>query len=136
MTTTDTPYTPYIFVGERPSKRAEEIGATWQNGKLAAKQLHDALLSNGIAPSSQEYVNLWPHAAPGDADAAHEARVLALLQEKVKAGQVVIGMGAIVCRVLATHGILHRPMVHPAARGHIRAKARYAAHVREAIGLS
>ena len=48
-----------LFVGERPSHRAAKIGATWQNGKLAAKQLHDALRALNIDPAKHEYINLW-----------------------------------------------------------------------------
>src|SRR5712691_10360953 len=50
---------PFVFVGERPSKRARQMRVTWQDGRLAAKPLHTALRACGISPMSQIYLNLF-----------------------------------------------------------------------------
>jgi hypothetical protein len=42
-------------------------------------------------------------------------------------------MGRVASSVLSRHDIAHVQMVHPAARGRIRKKERYAAHVQEVL---
>jgi hypothetical protein len=126
----------FVFVGERPSRRAEQLGATWQNGRLAGKTLREALLAVGIEPTAQVYLNLWDGPEPHAGDEAHEAMSIAILRRYVKADHIVIGMGAIVCRTLIQHGIPHRRLTHPAARGAIRARDIYQAHVRAVLELT
>jgi hypothetical protein len=121
--------TTFLFVGERPSNKAAQIGATWENGRLAAKQLHDALRALNIEPTTQEYVNLWTHPDAGDHDYADQTFALGVIQRAYERGLVIVGMGRIVCGVLMQEGIPHLQMVHPAARGAIRKKERYTAHV-------
>lgn len=36
----------FLFVGERPSPKAATMGVTWRDGRLAAKQLFDALVAS------------------------------------------------------------------------------------------
>lgn len=119
----------FLFVGERPSHQAAKIGATWENGKLAARQLHDALRALNIDPAEQLYCNLWTEPGIGPIAARPEASVLAYIAGQYAQGRIIVGMGALVCRELQRHGIPHLQMIHPAARGAIRLKARYAAHV-------
>jgi hypothetical protein len=123
----------YVFVGERPSARAERIGATWKNGRLAGKTLREALEAAGLDPDAQYYINLWPNAAPQVTDCAHEALVVELLRHHLAAGHQVVGMGCLVCRTLSQHGIPHHRLIHPAARGAIRARSVYQAHVRAVL---
>jgi hypothetical protein len=119
----------FLFVGERPSHQAARISATWHNGKLAAKQLHDALRALNIEPAEQRYVNLWRTPGTGPIKAYPEVSALAYIAESVALGYTVVGMGQIVSRELARRGITHLLIVHPAARGAIRKKERYTAHV-------
>lgn len=119
----------YLFVGERPSLQAAKIGATWQNGKLAAKQLHDALRAAGIDPAEQRYINLWNTPGVGPIAEPVDIKALATIREAVAEGYTVIGMGHLVCRALTEHKIGHLFLIHPAARGAIRKKERYSAHV-------
>ncbi len=119
----------YLFVGERPSPLAAKIGATWQNGKLAAKQLHDALRAVNIDPATCAYINLWSEPGTGPIKRYPDTDVLLAVFRHIAEGYVVVGMGQLVSRELRAAGIPHLLLIHPAARGAIRKKERYAAHV-------
>lgn len=120
----------WVFIGERPSRRAVAIGATWQNGKLAGATLRAALVAAGIDPAQQRYLNLWD--TPDGRDCAPR---LTEIQRLVAEGAQIVGMGQIVCRQLAREGIPHRALIHPAARGTIRRTGRYQAHVQQVLGV-
>jgi hypothetical protein len=124
---------PFLFVGERPSPKAAAIGATWQNGRLSAKNLREAIAAAGYDPAEQEYLNLWcgPEALPNDH--LHAAEACRMIRLWLAQGFVVVGMGDLVCRELKRAGIPHLKLVHPAARGAIRKTERYRAHVREVL---
>lgn len=119
----------FLFVGERPSHQAVKIGATWQNGKLAAKQLHDALRALGIEPSDHEYCNLYTQPASCARDAADEQATLKAVRQAQASGLIIVGMGAVVSMRLEIADITHLRLIHPAARGAIRKKERYTEHV-------
>lgn len=110
-----------LFIGEQRSKRAEVMGVHWEDGRLAAKQLFDALRACGIDPTKHRYVNIF-----GRKNCANIATVLRHSGPK-------IGMGKRVCLMLRAANIPHFPIVHPAARGAIRKKAVYAEHVRSVL---
>jgi hypothetical protein len=96
------------------------MGVTWRDGRLAAKQLFDALRAAGVDPAAHRYENLFE----GD------RRLLARrLRRAVRAGHTVVAMGRKVQAGLAELGIPHLALIHPAARGTIRAKQAYGAHV-------
>jgi uracil-DNA glycosylase len=123
----------FCFVGERPSPRAEQIGATWQNAKLAGKTLRDTLMALGLDPEQQSYCNLWPRAEPTEHDDYHLNAVIDALiwiADRV----VIVAMGTRVSRELRRVGLEHVTIVHPAARGAIRRTERYQAHVAERLG--
>lgn len=122
-----------LFVGERPSHKAAKIGATWQNGKLAAKQLHDALRMLNIDPAAQRYVNLWHRPGVGTISDYVDVSALVYIAESIAMGYTVIGMGHLVSRALKQQGITHLLIIHPAARGAIRRKDRYTAHVQSVL---
>jgi hypothetical protein len=117
--------TSFIFVGERRSQRAIQMGVRWEHGRLCARTLHAALRAIGLAPEEQAYVNLYFDAEPPALDGAALARLRALAAEGVE----IVGLGRIVQRALARAGVDHRQLTHPAARGAIRARAAYQAHV-------
>lgn len=112
-----------IFVGEEPSQTAIKMGVTWNDGRLSAKQLFDAFEANGFDYSQVEFDNLFKN-----------KKVRKMFLKKLKKEQrPIVAMGRKVQKVLEANGIAHTKMVHPAARGSIRRKDKYAAHVGEVI---
>lgn len=120
----------YVFVGERPSERAIRMGVKWRDGRLAAKQLFDALDGAGISRAQCDFVNLFGMRHDRDCSPARRA---AIAREIVRRPAIVVGMGKKVCAELDRLGVVHVPIAHPAARGRIRKKEAYAAHVRERV---
>lgn len=112
-----------LFVGEKPSDRAIKMGVEWKDGHLAAKQLFDALRANGVDPHDHSYTNWFVHAKPEHHVNTWQRR-----------GYTVVAMGEKVSAAMVRSGITHLKMVHPAARGLIRRKDRYAAHVASVLG--
>lgn len=109
-----------LFIGEQRSKKAKAMGVHWKDGRLAAKQLFDALRTCGIDPQEHEYVNVWE-------------KLGANIRSIVAHQGPRVGMGQKVCAFLRAAKIEHIPLVHPAARGAIRRKETYCAHVREVL---
>lgn len=117
----------FLFVGEKRSNTAVARGWTWRDGRLAAKTLHEALRSINVDPTCEvqcDYVNLW-----SDGDRLMLARLA-----KRWPGRVVVSLGSKVGDELSRLGVAHVKVKHPAARGWIRGRGRYAAHVREVLG--
>lgn len=110
----------YLFVGEKRSPRAVKMKVTLQDGRLAAKQLFDALEACNINPKEQEYCN-WFEGGKG----------------KVRVWKgVIVAMGKKVSNALKKEDIEHIQIIHPAARGKIRKKELYYQHVMERIYVS
>jgi hypothetical protein len=124
--------TRFVFVGERRSQRAIQMGVRWEHGLLCARTLHAALRAIGLAPEEQAYVNLYSDAEPPALDEAVLARLRGLAAEGVE----IVGLGRLVHRALERAGVDHRQLIHPAARGTIRARAAYQAHVATVLGRS
>jgi hypothetical protein len=120
----------FAFVGERPSVRATQIGATWENGRLAGKTLRDTLASLQIDPDRQCYLNLYKMPRRSDRDPRDEEEAIAQIRRLQTDGYTIVGMGQIVCRRLDACGIPHLQLTHPAARGSIRRTEHYRAHAR------
>lgn len=106
------------------------MGVTWNDGRLAAKKLHEALRFVGLDPQRQLYVNLWRDAEGWEM----RPEALALIRKHMLRGAVVVGLGQRVQKALAAEGVKHLPMVHPAARGKIRGRYAYIQHVEVALG--
>jgi hypothetical protein len=124
-----------LFVGEKPSKRAEAGGLTWTDGKLAAKTLFDALDAVGICRSRVSFYNLFGMTADAPETGPIVDANIATLRE-IAGNRTIVAMGSKVARHLDRHGVEHLKLVHPAARGKIRAKERYIAHVAEVLNAS
>jgi hypothetical protein len=107
-----------LFVGERRSSLAIHMGVRWENGRLAAKQLFDALKACGLDPADHRYTN-WFERGGKKIVRLHEGPIVA--------------MGRKVQREMTCRGLSHFAMTHPAARGLIRKKERYIAHVRRTL---
>lgn len=118
-----------LFIGECRSLTAKRKNWTWKDGRLAAKPLFEALRAMGVDPAAHEYMNLWtddpkPKIRPG----------LKLLMHWSNRDVTIIALGAKVSRELARRGVVHVALVHPAARGKIRKRATYHAHVADKLG--
>ena len=115
----------FIFVGERRSQLARRMGVRWEDGRLAAKQLFDALRACDVDPTACLFLNLF-----------HESRGVVrqgVVRRLRSATSPVVALGLRVAAELSRHGVPHVRMTHPAARGVIRRKAHYAAHVRAVL---
>ena len=113
--------TQLIFVGERRSPTAIARGWRWEDGRLAGKQLFDALYALGIEPLHCRFAN------------AFEVGHIDGVRRLVAQGWTAIGMGKKAQQRLRAERIPHRELTHPAARGSIRLKANYLNHVREVL---
>jgi hypothetical protein len=127
------PVRAFAFIGERPSLRAIQIGATWENGKLAGKTLRGTLAALGIDPGCQCYLNLYRTAKKSGLDPADEAEAISEIRRLHAKGYVIVGMGQIVCRRLEANCIPHLQLTHPAARGSIRRTEHYREHARQIL---
>ena len=105
-----------LFVGEEKSDLARSMGVSWKDGRLAAKQLFDALKRLGIDPQRQKYTNWF---ADGDQTLVRHHN------------GTVVAMGRKVERALKKEGIDHVFIYHPATRGIHRRKDVYTEHVRQ-----
>lgn len=126
-----------IFMGECRSYTAIKKGWSWQDGRLAAKPLFEALAALGIDPAMHLFYNAFrdPPArrnvqrwkpTPNDG-------ILSGLHVKVR-GRIVVALGQRVSKLLTERGIEHVALVHPAARGRIRKRSRYIKHVADKLG--
>ena len=111
----------FCFVGEKPSKTAMTRGWTWNDGRLAAKQLFDALRQVGIEPEGHLYTNLFQ--TTQDGSLRLRPRIIERLRS-LAASSTLVAMGKLVAKRLAEAQVPHVAIVHPAARGRIRAKHR------------
>jgi len=120
----------FVFVGERRSPRARSLGVRWEHGRLSGKTLFDALRAAGVEPGDQCYLNLFREPPGRGVDRVALRRV----RELAAAGVLVVGMGCKVQTGLDRAGVGHVRLVHPAARGLIRTRAVYQAHVATVLG--
>ena len=107
-----------LFVGKKKSPLAIKRGWSWQDGRLAAMQLFDALEACGVDPHACDYANWFDMRNRG-------------LIRNYKGPR--FAMGRVVQEAMTKAGIQHIPIVHPAARGRIRKKELYNKHIKEAV---
>lgn len=92
----------------------------------------------GVDPAVHQYVNLWTDNAAGTTYGDFKPGILGQTVTRIKRanseGDVVVALGKRVSTELAKRGIVHVALVHPAARGKIRKRERYHAHVAERLG--
>jgi hypothetical protein len=122
-----------VFVGERRSRRARAMGVSWSDGRLAACTLHAALRACGIDPTTVTFVNLFQDR---DDRWELELEVLAQVLQLAATGATIIALGQRVHRAFERAQLHHLHAIHPAARGRIRARARYQAHVAAVLNSS
>lgn len=118
----------FMFVGEKPSETAARNGWKWEDGRLAASTLFDALNHAGIEISQCRFTNLFGE-RPSSAERASKSKL-----REIKAAQedgfCVVAMGKKVSSKLTLDHVAIR---HPAARGAGRLRETYRAHVAEAL---
>jgi hypothetical protein len=117
----------FVFVGERRSARAIAMDVFWEDGRLTARTLHAALRAAGLDLNRQRSLNLF----------ADDPARLALLRHwtaRARPRAAVVALGRRVQRALDEAGIPHRALIHPAARGAVRRRDRYQAHVAAVLG--
>jgi uracil-DNA glycosylase len=119
----------FLFVGEKPSPTAQRKGWSWDDGRVAARTLHEALRATGIEPSECGFTNLFGQTADAPEKGAELVARVDVLRAVSRAGVIVVALGTKVARQLERHSVPHVPLIHPAARGQIRARERYVAHV-------
>jgi hypothetical protein len=83
----------------------------------------------GIDPRAQNYCNLWSDTNPPFIPKYK----IPMLRARRAEGCVVVALGKRVSTELAKHDVDHVALVHPAARGKIRLRANYIAHVRSRL---
>jgi hypothetical protein len=128
-----------LFVGECRSITAQRQGWTWWDGRLAAKPLFEALAAMGVNPKAHMYINLWPDNVEGATHRpGHPVKILGstirIILSHRRMDAVVVALGKRVSAELAKRGIVHVALIHPAARGAIRKRERYHAHVADKLG--
>lgn len=118
-----------IFIGECRSLTAKRKHWTWKDGRLAAKPLFEALEAMGVDPRAHDYVNLW---TDNIVPLILGSRIK-MLMHRASEGVILVALGRKVSDQLAMRGMVHVALVHPAARGKIRKRERYHAHVAEKL---
>lgn len=122
--------TRLLFVGECRSLTAKRKKWSWEDGRLAAKPLFAALEAMGVDPAAHQYLNLW---TDNGTPIVPWQRAQAIARFSTESGNVVVALGKRVSAELAKRKIEHVALVHPAARGKIRKRERYVAHVAEKL---
>jgi hypothetical protein len=126
--------TRFLFVGEKPSRKALKIGARWETAQLAGRTLRDALAALGLADAERIFINLFGDdpEAPLEDGPRVRARARAIRAHQ-GAGFTVVGLGRNVQQMLERHRIKHLRLTHPAARGRIRRKELYIEHAGQVL---
>ena len=113
-----------LFIGEEQSPTAKKMGWEWGSEHLCSKTLLEAFdTCENFERENAKFINLFSEGT--------------LNQESLEfirnCKSPTVAMGQKVQRALKKEGLDAWEMIHPAARGKIRAKEKYAAHVREVI---
>jgi hypothetical protein len=118
---------PCLFVGDRRSRAAIRMGVTWYDGRLAAKTLFAVLEALGLSYEDYEVMNAY------DDRGSLDVTTLQAVKEAHTRGWLIIGMGKNAQKALRELAIPHRAMRHPAARGRMRRRELYQAHVADVL---
>ena len=110
-----------LFVGEKRSKLAVKLGLRWEDGGLAAKPLFEALRACGIEPTEHKFINWFEPDNPK------------IIMKEYMSGERIVALGKKVQIAMMIEGIEFISLIHPAARGKIRRRDRYIAHVKQQL---
>jgi hypothetical protein len=108
-----------LFVGEKRSRRAIDMGVTWKDGRLLR-----ALPDCGIGLEHLRDHNLWYDDGELNASVVRWAK---------DCQPNVVALGGKASAELARLGIRHTYLTHTAARNRIRTTANYIRHVRQVL---
>ena len=114
----------FLCVGEKRSLTAIARGWTWADGHLAARTLHAAMGTLGL-----EYGHDYMCCNLCDDHGTASPSQLAGIRSFHLDGWQIVALGQVAARVLTAAAIPHLCLIHPAARGAIRRRDRYQAHV-------
>lgn len=129
------PASGLLFVGERRSRRAIALGATWERGGQCATTLRAALAACGIDPATVVFRNLFEELADdgrpggGEPPTTIDRMALAAVRAGQAAGLTIVALGRRVEATLRRAGVPCRYLTHPAARGRVREQEVYRALV-------
>ena len=113
-----------LFIGEEQSATAKKMGWEWGSNHLCSKTLMEALAGcDDFDSKNANFINIFKDGEL-NSEALHFIR---------NWNAPVVGMGRKVQKALKKAGLNHWEMIHPAARGKIRAKENYAAHVKDVM---
>ncbi len=87
----------------------------------------------GVDPSTCVFRNLWLEPGTGSTREIANCEVLTEIESYEVQGWTIVALGRRVQKQLDYSGIHHLRMVHPAARGSIRARDAYHAHVADVL---
>ena len=124
-----------LFIGQERSRLAQERGVYWEDEAQCANQLFRALRANAIDPNKCAFLNLFTDESDGKKLGDKNIDQKSLNKIKTWKGKRV-GMGTMVSQKLTQLKIDHTKIIHPSARGKIRAKAVYIQHIRETLKKS
>lgn len=129
-------------MGEKRSNLAIKMNVTWKDGRLAAKQLFDALDACGIPRKKCSFLNWWPEfdrRTKTWSEQTPRATIRNIDNRNKEGGWgsgdiiQIVALGNKVQKELSKEGIDFIPVIHPAARGTIRKKENYAEHIRQQL---
>jgi hypothetical protein len=118
----------YLFVGEKRSATAIRMNVTWRDGRLCAKNLHEALAEAGVDLKRCEFTNAYHD------DGREDTGLIWWVNVAHARGDRVVALGQRASRRLQLLGVEHVVLIHPAARGAIRLRERYHRHVKDVLG--
>jgi hypothetical protein len=122
----------YYFIGEKRSEQAIKNNWHWEDNVSTAKFLLDCLKELGIEQKDIKFYNLWFD--DGQLDDILLDGLYYMSNNYSKC--IVVGMGNTVCNKLDEKEVKYIKIIHPAARGKIRKKENYIAHLKERLGWS
>jgi len=117
----------YLFVGEKRSKKAKQMNVTWQDGRLAAKHLFEALNRINLDIKNCSFKNIFKEI--DNKDVINKKAI----SEINKFDGKIVAMGRKVERILKKEHIEHLFIFHPASRGTIRKIDNYCKHVKDRL---
>ena len=115
----------FLFIGEERSELARERGITWEDGKLAGKQLFDVLKYCNLDPLKDcEYINWFEL----DQDLLKD-----IIDFYLEKNFQIVVMGRKVEKQYKKLNLPYIFIYHPATRGAIRKKEVYCEHVKQQL---
>jgi hypothetical protein len=114
-----------LFVGEKRSPKARQMGVTWKDGRLSGKHLMTAIERANLDITKCDFKNVFREILADDIVNKTAVR------EIKRFDGIVVAMGRKVERVLKNNGIDHEFIYHPATRGEVRNVEKYCRHFQE-----